>query len=131
MHKIVDKKEIFAAVAPTDELHEVPVPKPTNDAHLGDELLPSLSRGLRHLLDGHFSVHVTQESSVHRPETSSPKRPVIGKVVGRGDELAVGKSPWTCSTLLELIVHEFKVEESCIFWCFFGCLNSVPLPPPV
>ena len=66
MHQIVHEEELVAAaMALANELHKVPVPQPANDAHLRDELLPSLSRGPGHPLDGHFTVHVAQEPSVN------------------------------------------------------------------
>ncbi|WVZ91188.1 LOW QUALITY PROTEIN: hypothetical protein U9M48_037392 [Paspalum notatum var. saurae] len=43
-HQLVDEEELVAAaVAPADELHEVAVPQPADDRHLGDELIPALS----------------------------------------------------------------------------------------
>ena len=41
-HELVDKQELAAAMAPADELHEVAVPQPAYDLHLGDVLLPTL-----------------------------------------------------------------------------------------
>ncbi|BAT18017.1 Os12g0609025, partial [Oryza sativa Japonica Group] len=91
-HELVDEEQLVAAVvAPADERHEVAVAEPADDPHLGDELLPSLTRCLGHPLHGH--VAAVQEPAVHRPEAATPQPPVVGEVRrGRG-ELAVVESP--------------------------------------
>ena len=43
-HQLVDEQEAMAAVAPAEELHEVPMLEPADDPHLRLELLPPLRR---------------------------------------------------------------------------------------
>ena len=71
-HQLVDEEELAAAVAPADELHQVSVPQPADDAHLRGVLLPPLLRALGYPFYGDLKVHLLQESSVHRPEPTFP-----------------------------------------------------------
>lgn len=86
-HQLVDKKEAAAAVAPTQELHEVTVLEPADDSHLCLELLPPLRRRLRREhLDRHRAVFLATSSdelpTVDATEATAAELPVVGKVVG-------------------------------------------------
>ena len=111
-HHLVDEEQLAAAVAPADELHQVAVPEPADDLHLRGVLLPPLLRALGHPLDGDVKVHLLQESSVHRSESSFPELPVIGKVAGGNSELAAAE-PLRSGPFLELVFHlRLLVEEA-------------------
>ena len=57
-HKFIHKQELFTSMAPTDELHEVAVPQPAYDLHLGLEFLPTLIGVLRYPFYSDMKIHI-------------------------------------------------------------------------
>jgi hypothetical protein len=55
-HQLINEEQLTASMTPTDELHKVPVPKPTYDSHLRDVLLLTLLRPLGHSFDSNLKV---------------------------------------------------------------------------
>ena len=115
-HQLVHEEELAAAVAPADELHQVPVPKPAYDPHLGGILLPPLPGALGNSLDGNVNVHFLQESSVHRAESSFPELLLVGEAVSSHGQLAVAEPLWP-GPFLEVVFHGqvVAVQETALF----------------
>ncbi|WVZ64643.1 hypothetical protein U9M48_014137, partial [Paspalum notatum var. saurae] len=78
-----------ALVAPSNELHKVPVPQPADDLDLRGVLLPPLLRTPGDPLDGNEEIQLFQKSSVNCAEAAFAKLLLLREAFGRGEELAV------------------------------------------
>ena len=133
-HELVDDEEPFAAVTPTDQLHEIAVPEPADDLHLGLELLPPLHRRLRELLYGHTAVLAVdlEAALVDVAEAASPQLHLLREIARRRREFAVTIPLWADAFLkLSLAAAVVFIVElaAAAGGCFLGFLPHPQFPP--
>ena len=89
--QLVDQQQPPPAVAPADELHQVPVAQPADDGDLGPVLLPPFhGRAPREHLDSDVTARLLQVATVHRPRPALTQLPLRREVLRGRRELGVG-----------------------------------------